>query len=292
MRDFEVLFDSAEPGKLEHPAYGSYGPLGFPAPPAERPWVYTNFVQSLDGIASLRGRHASGFHIARSEEDAWLMDLLRAHADALLIGIGTLLEGTANNGGKRGPLYRIRREPLLDLRRALGKGAEHIILATGSGNVDLAEHRIFDDDGSGVRASILTTRSGAAALRGRGSHAHTPVMIAGVGALIDLPAALALLRREHGIEHLLCEGGPTLNGAMTRARLVDERFLTVSPVEFGQEIPPEQERGATESDVSLRLRPTTITGPGFLHDGGQWWRWLSCRRAGDHQFNRYRRRET
>jgi riboflavin biosynthesis pyrimidine reductase len=290
MRDFEVLFDTAEPGTLDHPAYGSYGRLGFPAAPAARPWVYTNFVQSLDGIASLRGRHGSGFHIAQSEEDVWLMDLLRAHADAVLIGLGTLIESTANSGN-RGPLYRIRKEPLLELRRALGKGPQHIILATGSGNVDLAEHRIFDDDGSGVRASILTTRSGAAALRGRESHPHTQVFIAGVGASIDLPAALALLRQEQKVEYLLCEGGPGLNGAMTRARLVDERFLTISPVEFGLEAPQQQERGATEPATGPRLRLTTFSGPGFLPDDGQWWRWVSCRRAGDHQFNRYRRRD-
>src|SRR4051794_26658065 len=95
MRRFEVLFDRAEPNTITAPPFDIYGPLGFPEPPPDRPWVYTNFVQSLDGVASLRGKYASGGHISQSEEDRWLMDLLRAHADALMIGMGTLVEEKA-----------------------------------------------------------------------------------------------------------------------------------------------------------------------------------------------------
>ena len=43
------------------------------------------------------------------------------------------------------------------------------------------------------------------------------------------------------IQHLLCEGGPTLYGSMARAGLIDEKFVTVSPVEIGLIVPPEQE---------------------------------------------------
>ena len=79
---FEVLFESAEPGPFADDALAPYGNFGFPAPPADRPWIYTNFVQSLDGIVSLLGKHASGAEIAQSRADRWLMDLLRAHATA------------------------------------------------------------------------------------------------------------------------------------------------------------------------------------------------------------------
>src|ERR1041385_2818271 len=104
--DFEILFDHGERSAIEHPAYARYGNLGFPAPPRARPWIYSNFVQTLDGIASLRGRHGSGFHISQSEEDRWLMDLLRAHADGILMGIGTLVEET-EMAESRGPVFRI-----------------------------------------------------------------------------------------------------------------------------------------------------------------------------------------
>src|ERR1051326_7323147 len=92
MRDFQILFDDAEPAALDHAGYAPYGRLGFPAPHAERPWTYANFVQSIDGIASFKGKHAAGSDISQSAEDRWLMDLLRAHADAILLGVNTLVE--------------------------------------------------------------------------------------------------------------------------------------------------------------------------------------------------------
>ena len=94
MQHFQPLFDEAEPSEIEHPAYARYGQLGFPAACSERPWIYANFVQSLDGVASLKGKYGSGSHISCSAEDRWLMDLLRAHADALVLGINTLVEET------------------------------------------------------------------------------------------------------------------------------------------------------------------------------------------------------
>lgn len=45
---------------------------------------------------------------------------------------------------------------------------------------------------------------------------------------VDLPALLRSLRTE-GVKALLCEGGPTLHGALEAAGLVDELFLTIAP---------------------------------------------------------------
>jgi len=108
MRDFEILFDQGEPSPIADSAYAPYGNLGFPEPPADRPWIYSNFVQSLDGIVSFGGYHASGADISQSTEDRWLMDLLRAHADAVLVGVNTLVDETNLRGKeKRGPVFRI-----------------------------------------------------------------------------------------------------------------------------------------------------------------------------------------
>jgi riboflavin biosynthesis pyrimidine reductase len=41
--------------------------------------------------------------------------------------------------------------------------------------------------------------------------------------------ALRRAREEHGALSVLCEGGPTLNGALFAEDLVDELFLSVSP---------------------------------------------------------------
>ena len=44
----------------------------------------------------------------------------------------------------------------------------------------------------------------------------------------DLPALLRSLHEE-GVKALLCEGGPTLHGALQAAGLVDDLFLTIAP---------------------------------------------------------------
>ena len=46
---------------------------------------------------------------------------------------------------------------------------------------------------------------------------------------LTLTSALRHLRAEHGVRALLCEGGPTLMGALLHERLVDELFLTLAP---------------------------------------------------------------
>jgi riboflavin biosynthesis pyrimidine reductase len=52
-------------------------------------------------------------------------------------------------------------------------------------------------------------------------------------ALEGLPAVLAD-QRARGVERLLCEGGPTLNRALLAEGLLDELFLTLSPIVSGE----------------------------------------------------------
>jgi riboflavin biosynthesis pyrimidine reductase len=285
---FDVLFEKGELPAISDPAYVIYGPLGFPPPPPGRPWIYTNFVQSLDGIVSLKGKHATGADLSQSGEDRWLMDLLRAHADAVLIGVNTLIEEAAQSERRRGPVFRIMDPQLRELRQKLGRKREMNIIVTGAARLDLDDYAVFD--GEDVDPVIITTRAGAARLAERKSHPKVKILVLGEKEIVPLQQAAVLLRRELGIEYLLCEGGPTLYGYLQRDGLVDEKFLTISPVEVGQIIPPEQQPSESEAGNPPRLRPTIFNAPGFTEETAVWWRWMSCRRAGDHQFNRYRRR--
>lgn len=284
--DFEVLFDHGEASAIDHPAYARYGKLGFPEPPPQRPWIYSNFVQTLDGVASLRGKYASGSHISRSQEDRWLMDLLRAHADAILMGIGTLVEET-EMASSRGPVFRIMDELCRDLRRALGRGREKNIFVTSGRSIDFSAYRAFD--GEHVDPIVVTTRDGEEKLRKANPGTAVRIVAAGDSLLVDLPLAMRRLREQLEIRCLLCEGGPTLYGHMSKAGLMDEKFVTVSPVEVGLRIPPEQEPSASEAANPPVYRPTVFDAPGFTKDTAPWWRWMSCRKAGEHQFSRYRR---
>jgi riboflavin biosynthesis pyrimidine reductase len=284
MRNFEVLFDNAEPSRLESEVLRPYGQLGFPDPPVGRPWTYANFVQSLDGITSLLGRFGSGGDISQCPEDRWLMDLLRAFADAVVMGINTLAFERLYMGNPRGPIFKIANSQMLALREKLGRGKLKNIFVTNSANVQLSDLRVFD--GELVDSYVVTTAAGASKLRAQ-KHPHVTIIEAGEWPRVDLNLMAKTFRDEFGIRYLLCEGGPTFYGSMTKAGLIDEKFLTISPVEVGQAAPPEQE--LAEFDRT-RLRPNSFTGPGFTKDTMTRWTWLSSRRIEDYEFNRYRRK--
>ena len=284
---FEVLFDHAEPSPLADEALASYGNFGLPTPPPDRPWIYANFVQSLDGIVSLLGKHASGGDIAQSTADRWLMDVLRGYADGILIGMNTLREEQRLRGPEnRGIVFRVKNSAVLELRAKLGKGRQRNIFVTRARYLDLSQLRVFDGDV--LDAVVITSPNGAERFDPSNTHPHVTVIATGEGENLDLPAAVRKLRTHLGIEHLLCEGGPMLYGTLARADLIDEKFLTVSPVETGQLVPSNQERLLDERDFDPLLRPTIFGGPGFTKETMTRWTWLSCRKSGDHQFNRYR----
>lgn len=289
MRNFEILFDQGEPSPVADSAYAPYGKLGFPEPPADRPWIYSNFVQSLDGIVSFRGYHASGADISQSTEDRWLMDLLRAHADAVLTGVNTLIDETNLRGKeKRGPVFRIMEPALRELRRKLGRAREKNVFVSGSGNIDLSEYRCFD--GEHVDPIVVTTTEGASRIEQSSRNSGVQIVTAGEGSTVDLPRMVELLHRDVGIRYLLCEGGPTLYGSMSRAGLIGEKFLTIAPIEVGQFVPEEQPRTPEElaNPKFTTTRPTVFFGPGFMKENASRWKWISSRRNGDHEFNRYR----
>ena len=68
------------------------GNLSFPPAPEERPYCIANFVSTLDGVVSFNiPGQSEGAQISKSnEEDRFIMGLLRASADAVLVGSGDL----------------------------------------------------------------------------------------------------------------------------------------------------------------------------------------------------------
>jgi len=276
MQDFQVLFDHGEHSELLDPALARYGKLGFPAPPEGRPWIYANYVQSLDGIVSLGGREASGADIAQSEEDRWLMDLLRAHADAVLLGMGTLrAEQQMGRPRPRGPVFRIVDPGMQGLRAKLQRGRERNILITAHADFQLKDFAAFD--GEFVDATVVTTPEGARRLEAQRHPVAEIVAVEAADGGVDLGRAVKALRERYGLRYLLCEGGPSIYSGMLQAGLIDEKFVTVAPLEVGQQGPD-------------GVRPTMLYHVGFSRDEAVRWTWLSSRRVGDHQFHRFRRK--
>jgi riboflavin biosynthesis pyrimidine reductase len=274
MRDFEVLFDDEDPGALDS-MIARYGRLSFPAPPSMRPWIFANFVQTVDGIVSLLGDEASGADISGSAEDRWLMDLLRAHADAVMVGMGTLrTEQQMQRPRPRGPVFRIVDPELKQLRSRLRQGRERNILVSARANFRLSDYAIFD--GLHVDATVLTTHEGARRLAAQNCSSVDILAVDAIDGCMDMRQAVAQIQERYGIRYLLCEGGPTLYASMLTAGLIDEKFLTVAPIEVG-------------AMSASGPRPTVLPGVALGKDDAVRWRWLSCRRVGNHQFHRLRR---
>jgi riboflavin biosynthesis pyrimidine reductase len=285
MRDFQLLFDDvfldggAGSQPLD-PAMARYGKLVFPSPPPTRPWIYANFVQTLDGIVSLLGDEAGGADIGGLPEDRWLMDLLRAHADAVILGMGTLrTERRLQRPRPRGPVFRIVAPELQQLRARLGRGRQRNILVTAHAAFQLGDYAVFD--GELVDATVVTTHEGARRLASQ-REGHPAVDIIAVdpaGESVDLPQAVAALQERYGIRYLLCEGGPALYSGMLTSGRIDELFLTVSPLEVG-------------AMSAHGPRPTVLPAVSLSREDAVRWRWLSCRKVADFQFHRFRREES
>jgi riboflavin biosynthesis pyrimidine reductase len=227
--------------------------------------LYANFVATVDGVVSIPGMKRSNTFIAGdSDPDRFVIGLLRAFADAVLIGAGVL--GASPRGMWRAEqIYPPAAEAYADLRRRLGTAAEpEIAVLTGGGSIAPA-HPLFE-----AGALVLTSDIGSRRLAGRLSNATT-VLVLGESETIDLAAVVATLR-ERGHRRILCEAGPRTFGGLLAAGFMDELFLTRSPLLVG-DAGPGSRLGLVES--------------ADLTPAGAQLRLLSVRRDGSHLFERY-----
>jgi riboflavin biosynthesis pyrimidine reductase len=107
----------------------------------------------------------------------------------------------------------------------------------------------------GLRARFDAVMIGAGTKRveGYGKIASRLIVVeSGPEGRVDLAALLRSLREE-GVKALLCEGGPTLHGALQAAGLVDELFLTIAPKLSGGGVPPRILEGELDEVIPLEL---------------------------------------
>jgi riboflavin biosynthesis pyrimidine reductase len=224
MEPLQVLFETERhhplglPAKLEE-LYG--GSLGF-----GEPCLYANFVSTIDGVVAIPSVPRSNALIAAgSRADRFVMGLLRALADVVLIGAGTLA-GSPRGTWQPGPIYPPAANEFADLRRRLGKPERaSVAILTGHGSISPA-HPVLE-----TGALVLTSQPGAARLEGR-LPAASAIAVLGPEPMLDPHRIVdALLERESGL--ILSEAGPHTFGELLAAKLVDELFLTVSPLLAG-----------------------------------------------------------
>ncbi len=291
-----VPADSLPPDLAER--YG--GGLVVPeAGPGGRPYVIANFVETVDGVTSFaEPGHAGGGDISGfSEPDRMVMGLLRARADAVIFGSGTLHQDSGHV--RTAPyIYPELADAYAALRRRLGRAEPPPlnVVVSASGRVDLAEPTFHTPD---LRALIATTAAGRARLvaaglppgvealavggssdtedldpapgAADGGVQPATALVAAVG--VDPAALLDALGREYRVRVALHEGGPHLLAAFLAAGVVDELFLTLAPQLAGR---------AAGAD-----RPGLLEGHAFEPGAAPWGRLLSVKRAADHLFLRY-----
>jgi riboflavin biosynthesis pyrimidine reductase len=186
------------------------------APDRARSSVRLNFVSSLDGAVEVDGRSRG----LSGEADQKVFGILRDHADAIMVGAGTL----------RQEEYRAVR--LSEDRRAWRRGQgmpEYPTLVVVSAALDLdPDAPVFAE--APVRPIVLTHGCSPEQQRARLA-AVADVLVCGES-VVDLAVGLAELRRR-GLGQVLCEGGPHLFGALLSAALVDELCLTFSALLAG-----------------------------------------------------------
>jgi riboflavin biosynthesis pyrimidine reductase len=231
----------------------------------DEPCLVANFVETVDGVVAIPDIPRSNALIAGgSEADRFVMGLLRASADVILVGSGTM---RASPAGTWQPerVYPPAAEAFAELRRRRSRPpAPTVAFVTAGGSFE-PRHPALE-----AGAIVLTTGRAATGLT-RSVPAATEVVVVNEGEHVDLQQALVRLR-ERGHTSILSEGGPTLFSSLLRAGLVDELFLTVSPLLAGRE---------AQSRLSLvegvELLPGTTAGL-RLH---------SARRHESHLFLRY-----
>ena len=180
----------AQPVASDHLA-GLRAAYDVPRPaPHGRPWVMLCMVASLDG-STVVDNTSRGLS---NPTDQALLLLLRGFADVILVGAATVRE--ERYGPPRGEHQRVA-------------------VVSRSGQLDYT-------------SPLFTSGKGVVVLPTDAPEVPVDNVRAGMGD-VDLPAALAEMRRRWGTGVVQAEGGATVNGLLAAADLIDELNLTVSP---------------------------------------------------------------
>ena len=220
-----------------------------------RPRCFLNVAVSLDGKIASTSREMPAFP---SRADRRMMDRIRARADAILIGAGTLRAADF-------PL-RIRSRALCRKRREEGRPEQPLnVLLSSSLRVPLAGRFFSAPD---VRRLVVTSRS-APVSRVRAIASRAEVIRLG-RARVPLRRLVEELR-SRGVRQLLLEGGGETNFGFLREGLLDEIYLTLCPVVIGG-----------------RTSPTPVDGAGFPPGHFRRYRLVALTRGREEIFLHYR----
>jgi riboflavin biosynthesis pyrimidine reductase len=268
-----TLFDAGrgQPLSLPPELARLYGSLGFPPHPG-RPYVISNFVTSLDGVVAFTGAgHSGGGEISGfNAHDQMVMGLLRAAADAVIVGAGTL-RGSPRHLWTAEYIFPSLADAYHQVQSARARPEPPLnVIVTGHGELDFSLPVFLS---GAVPVLVVTTAAGAKRI----SALRPPpaVQVATVTGTDRLKARDVLNAVEHAVraDVILVEGGPQLMSGFFAERCLDELFLTLAPQVAGRD-------DATE-------RPGLVAGKILAPDDPRWGALVGVKQAGSHLFLRY-----
>jgi len=211
-------------------------------PGARRPLVWVNCAASLDGRLAFAGGRRAGLS---GPEDLARVQRLRAHADAILVGVGTVV--------KDDPSLRVHWELL---GQPAGKNPTRVIV-DASGRTPTSARVL---DGSTPTIVATSERSTRAFPR------HVSTIVAGT-TRVDLSRLFAALA-ERGIRKLMVEGGAEILSSVLREGLFDRLTIYYAPVVVGGATAPPVVSGpetrGPEELTTLELLSVERLGSGYL----------------------------
>lgn len=188
-----------------------------------RPFVHLNVAATADGKIDTFERRGAAISSSRDKER---VDKLRADSDAVMIG-GRTLHG-------EDPKLTIKSEALRAERQALGLPSNPAKVGVAS-RLDLKPDSNFLTAGPArimLFTTSQTTETQLASVRAAGAQ----VYVLGEDK-VDLVTTMHILK-QNDINHLMVEGGATLNFELLNLGLVDELTIYVAPLIFGGELAP------------------------------------------------------
>lgn len=249
-----------------------YGRLQFPLRPGQ-PFVISNFVTTLDGVVSLNvPGHAGGGDISgRDQHDRMVMGVLRAVADAVIVGAGTLRAASPQHLWTAEYIYPPLTDAYKQLRAFLKKSDPPLnVIVSARGAVDLKK-RVFQS--GEVPVLIVTTKN--AEHRVHQDDLPPWVQIAAIESAgpLDARSIVEAVCHVRQSDAILVEGGPHLMADFLAQQCVDELFLTLAPQIAGRD--------------DLSERPGLVAGKSFAPKHPLWGTLIEVKRGGSHLFLRY-----
>jgi 2,5-diamino-6-(ribosylamino)-4(3H)-pyrimidinone 5'-phosphate reductase len=201
----------------------------------DRPFVFINSAMSADGKLSTKERKQVRIS---GKLDFERVDELRARADAIMVGIGTVLSDD--------PSLTVKSPERKAARKADGKSENPARIIVDSSARTPLDADIFKK-GEGLRIIAVSNSAPEEKIKSLEEKA----LVIKTGTLkVDL-AELATKLKEMGINTLMVEGGATLNWGMLSAGLVDEVYTFIGNLIIGGKTAPTFTDGEGFSEAEI-----------------------------------------